>query len=61
MEENKDTMKIEYVSIDTIKPNQYNPKKMTQKEARKHHLKTGHTIDMELVYTQTYKKGGEKE
>ena len=27
---------------------------VAQKEARKHALKTGHTIDMELVYSQTY-------
>jgi len=31
--------------------------KIAQKEARKHHIKTGHTIDMELVYTQKYEKG----
>ena len=29
----KEDMKVEYINIDKIKPNEYNPKKMTQKEA----------------------------
>ena len=29
----KEDMKIEYIQIEKIKPNEYNPKKMTQKEA----------------------------
>lgn len=30
----KEQLKIEYVSIGTLKPNEYNPKKMTEKEAK---------------------------
>ena len=34
MDINEEKLKIEYVDIDTIKPNQYNPKMMTEKEAK---------------------------
>lgn len=34
MMENKEKLKIEYMPIKEIKPNEYNPKKMTEKEAK---------------------------
>ena len=34
VKDNKEKLKIEYVSIKGIRPNEYNPKKMTEKEAQ---------------------------